>query len=235
MKRHIFAFLLLLMIPPALVLKSPDRAEGGTINGAVSVPRTYFQQLVDALIKLAVTSHAPNNPVAVVAGVKGFVKKPSLESAAFRYGRSLAVLRYAEGAGDHELILDANQKAARELEILFDHRRAPDSIASMYNPDVLPDGLRSHYELGLWLEALRMPLMKAVSQEEPSLPPELTPFLTINNMAPQFHKNLEKNNPPPGVLSALLRLSVYMNNKSFSTFDMRKILKDLDFVVAAYS
>lgn len=235
MKRHFFAFLLLLLMPPVLVLERPCRAEGGALNGTSSVPRTYFQQLVDALIKLAVTSRIPNNPVAVVAGVKGFVKKPSLESAAFRYGRSLAVLRYAEGTGDHELILDASRKAAQELEVLLDHRRPPDNIESMCNADVLPDGLRSHYELGLWLEALRMPLMKAVSQEEPSLPPELTPFLTINNMAPQFHENLEKNNPPPGVLSALLRLSVYMHNKSFSTFDMRKILKDLDFIVAAYS
>lgn len=231
MKRLIALLLILLISLPVVGLCGSIRLQ----QPAKTEPRALIQQVIDRLLLLARLLRPQELPSKVaVAGSKGFTAAARLpEKSAFAAGMSSARFQYATATDHAELLLESELEMRHTLELLVSKADSLDLRNWPNLAKALPEGLQVHYELGLWVEAMRIPVY-AVHGSGKRVNADLLVLVTKDNLADLFLKQFEHCAAPSGVVEALRRLSVYKTRESISLDDLATIAGALETIISLY-
>lgn len=204
-----------------------------TLRGAV---REYqqSQRILDRLIGFSVSLRPKEQVLKSVAGVKGFATPPTAAASAFRCGSHLVVLRLAEATGKTQMARQEAGLVQQELERLGKPVASlPDGVQGLQplvEAAVDAGQVRDYYELGSWIETLRVTIKDTLRKDAPVVPQELQAALTVDNLAADFAVRL----PQSPTTTSLQQLARYATAGHIGNRELRELAPLLDEIAGQF-
>lgn len=215
----------------------PAQPQSGRLNiPAHTQTKGQLQRVVDSLIGLSIQLRPQEQVLKSVAGVKGYSTPPTPAATAFRCGSQMVVLQIAEQTGKQTFVNATKATIMKELENLtpevtpITNSTDNATLRQRVEHAVEQRQVRTQYELGIWVEAVRIPLRHALRQPGAKIPAPLLLALTKDSQAVFFQQQL----PHTPVHRLLTTLAQYQNAPGLTAKELFIIADQLDAISEYY-